>query len=86
MEKLEHFRYILLFELNRGAKATQAARNFCAVYGDNVFGESTERKWFCRFKEDSFGINDTPRSGRPSGFDEDRLNTLIHNYPRQCTR
>ena len=29
---------------------------------------------------------DTPRSGRPSGFDEDRLNTLIHNDPRQCTR
>ena len=26
------------------------------------------------------------RSGRPSEFDEDHLNTLIHNDPRQCTR
>ena len=25
-------------------------------------------------------------SGRTSGFEEDRLNTLIHNDPRQCTR
>ena len=31
-------------------------------------------------------ISDTPHSGRPSGFDEDHLNTLIHNDPRQCTR
>ena len=29
--------------------------------------------------------SDTPRSGRPSGFDEDHLHTLIHNDPYQCT-
>ena len=86
MEKLEHFRHILLFEFSRGAKAAQAARNSCAVNGGNSIGESTARKWFSRFKEDRFDISDTPRSGRPSGFHEDRLNTLIHNYPRQCTR
>ena len=42
--------------------------------------------FFFRFKEDRFDVSDTPRSGRPSGFDEDRLNTLIHNDSRQCTR
>ena len=44
-----------------------------------------ETKWFSRCKEDPFDINDTPCSGRPSGFDEDRLNTLIHHVPCQCT-
>ena len=62
----------------------RSRQNICAVYGD--IGESTARKWFSRFKEDRFNISDTPRRGRPSGFDEDRLNTLIHNDPRQCTR
>ena len=28
----------------------------------------------------------SPRSRRPSEFDEDSLNTLMHNDPRQCTR
>ena len=56
------------------------------MYGDNAIGQGTARKWFSRFKEDRFDTNDTPRSERPSGFDEDRLNTLIHNDPRQCTR
>ena len=73
--QLEHFRYILLFEFSRGA---EGARNICTVYGDNSIRENTSRKWISRFKEDRFDISDTPRSGRPSGFDEDRLNTLIH--------
>ena len=86
MAKLEHFRHILLFEFNRGAKAAEVVRNTSAVYGDNAIGESTTRKWFSRFKEDRFGISYTARPGRPSGFDEDRLSTLIHNDQRECIR
>ena len=87
MKKFEYFLHILLFEFNRGSKAVVVmARNICTMYGNNAIGESTARKWFYRFKEYRFGISDTPRSGRPSVFDEDRLNTLIHNNPRQCIR
>ena len=86
VEKLEHFRHILLFEFNRREKAAEAARNICAAYRENAIGESTARKWFSLFKVDHFDISDTPHSGRPSNFVEDRLNTLIHNDPRQCTR
>ena len=59
VEKLEHFRHIL-FDLNSGAKAEEAAKNICAVYRDNSIGESTARKWFSRFKVDRFDISDTP--------------------------
>ena len=70
VEKLEHFRHILLFEFNRGAKAPEATTNIYAVYGDSAIGDRMARKWFSRFKEDRFDISETPRSGRPSGFDE----------------
>ena len=86
MEKLGHFRHILLFGINIEAKAAEAARNICVVYGVNAIGESTVRKFFSRFKEDRFDISDTPSLGRRPVFDEDRVNTLIHNDPRQCTR
>ena len=78
----------LLFSLSsiEGTKAAEANRNICAVYGDHAIGESTARKWCSSFKEDRYDISDTLHSGRPSGFDEDRLNTLIHKDPRQCTR
>ena len=52
MEKLERLQHILLFEFNRRVKASEAARNICAVYGDNAIRESTAKKWFSRFKED----------------------------------
>ena len=51
VDKLEHFRHILLSEFNRGVKAAEVARNICSMYGDNAIGESTARKWFSRFKE-----------------------------------
>ena len=86
VEKLEHFRHILLFEFKRGAKAAGAARNICAMYGDNVSRDSTARKWFSDFKEDRFDISDMPHSERPLEFDEVRLNALFHNNPRQYTR
>ena len=86
VEKLEHFRHILLFEFKRGNKALEVARNICAVYGVNAIGESMARKWFSRFKDDSFDIGDTTHSGRPSGFHEDCLNTFIHNDSCQYTR
>ena len=85
VEKLEHYQHIFPFEFNRGTKVVEAARNICTVYGDNAIGESTTRKWFSCFKY-CFDISGTPRSGRSSEFDEDRLNTLIHNEPHQCTR
>ena len=61
VEKLEHFRHILLFEFSRGVKTAEAARNICVVYGDNTIIESTARKWFSRFKENRFDISDTLR-------------------------
>ena len=67
-------------------RAAEVCRNICAVYGDNAIVENTARKWFYRFKEDNFDISVTSRSGRASGFDEDRLNILVHNNPCHCTR
>ncbi|KAJ4444873.1 hypothetical protein ANN_06670 [Periplaneta americana] len=44
MEKVEHFRHILLFEFNRGAKAAEPAKNICALYGDKAIRERMTKK------------------------------------------
>ncbi|KAJ4430822.1 hypothetical protein ANN_19413 [Periplaneta americana] len=66
-------------------KSSRGGQKYLRRVWDNAILESTARKWFFRFKEGRFDINDTERSGRPSGFDEDRLNTLIHNDRRNNT-
>ncbi len=86
VDKNEHLRHLLLFAFNQDFKAAKAARQICAMYGEDAIAERTAQKWFSRFKEGHFDVTDNPRSGRPVEFDEDRLNELIHQNPRQSTR
>ena len=45
----------------------------------------TAQKWFAKFKNGDFNLEDTPRSGRPSEFDENRLKALLKEDGRQTT-
>ena len=86
VDKNEHFRHHLLFAFNRGAKATEAAREICAVYGKGAIAERTAQYWFAKFKRGNFDLKDASHSGRPSEFDEERLNQLLHEDARQNQR
>jgi hypothetical protein len=54
VEKNEHFQHRHLYEFNRGPKAAEAARNICAVYGEDSIAKRTAQKWFARFKQGNF--------------------------------
>jgi hypothetical protein len=72
VEKNKHFRHLLVYEFSRGSKAVEAARNICAVYGEDSITERTAQKWFARFKQGSFDMSDIPRSERHLvGYGED---------------
>ena len=79
MEKLEHSRRILLFEVNVGAKAAEEARNICAVYGTMLSERERQENGFLVLSRIVFTLVTLH-------VQEDRLNTLMHNDPRQCTR
>ena len=84
--KKQHFRHLLFFAFYRDHKAAEAARDICMVYGKGVIGESTAKKWFVKFKNGNFKIDDTPRSGRPSEFDEDYFKALLKEESCQTSR
>ena len=46
VEKLLNIRHILLFEVNREAKAAEAARNICVVYRDNASERARQENGF----------------------------------------
>ena len=75
--KKQHFRHLLFFAFHQGQKAAEAAWDICMVYGEGVIGEFMARKWFAKFKNGNFDIDDTPRSRRPSEFNEDHLEALL---------
>jgi glucan phosphorylase len=60
-----------LCEFNRGSKAAEAARNICVVYGEDSIAERIAQQLFARFKQGSFDMSETQRSGRHSvGYGE----------------
>ena len=84
--KKQHFQHLLFLAFHRGQKATEAAQDICMVYGEGVISESTARKWFAKFKNANFDIDNTLASGRPSEFDEDHLKALLKEESHQTSR
>ncbi|UYV72994.1 hypothetical protein LAZ67_10001418 [Cordylochernes scorpioides] len=67
------------------SKSSQAARDKFNVYGKGVIGERAAHKWFAMFKNDDLDLEDTPRSGRPSEFEEEHLKALLKEDGHQTT-
>ncbi|XP_076235874.1 histone-lysine N-methyltransferase SETMAR-like [Calliopsis andreniformis] len=65
-----HFRYILLFYFRKEKNARQA----CC------------QRWFKKFRAGDFDLNDTPRSGRPTEVDDDKIKAIIELNQRYTTR
>lgn len=84
--KKTHFRHLLYFAFCRNQKAAEAARDICAIYGEDAITARTARDWFVKFKNGNFDLNDMPRSGRPTEFDEDNLKALLKENGRQTCR
>ncbi|KAG8239603.1 hypothetical protein J437_LFUL019245, partial [Ladona fulva] len=74
------------FESTPGSKAAEGSHNICAVYGVGAIAERTAHDWYAKFKKGNFDLKDAPCYGRPVEFDEERLNQLLHENPRQTTR
>ena len=77
---------LLLHEFRLGRKATGAANNISSTMGEDVLSIRTAQRWFNRFKNGNFELDDLSRSGRPMELDVDLLKQLIEEDPRLTLR
>ena len=56
------------------------------VYGKKSLTESQCQNWLARFRTQDFDLKDAPRSGRPTGIDDDKIKAMIENNRRSKTR
>lgn len=62
-------------------KTAIAARDTCAVYGDDLITDRKIQKWFSRFKEAKFELGESPLSDRPVLLDENQSQAMIKEEP-----
>jgi histone-lysine N-methyltransferase SETMAR len=79
-------RVLLRHYWRKNLDAKAAAKAICDVEGEGTVAPRTAQKWFKRFNEGDFDLEDMPRSGRPTVFDEGNLQAALDVEPSSSTR
>ena len=81
-----NFRHILLYYFRKGKNAVQALKKLYDVYGGKSSTECQCQNWFARFRFGDFDFKDTPRFGRPTEVEDDKMKAMIENNRRSAAR
>ena len=76
-------RVLFLHQFLLGHKATN---KICKTMGRDIIFTPTAQRWFNRFNNGNYELDNSSRLGRPVEVDFDRLKPLIEDDPRLTTR
>ncbi|XP_017796825.1 PREDICTED: histone-lysine N-methyltransferase SETMAR-like [Habropoda laboriosa] len=82
----KQLRAIFLYELKRGRKAAETARNINEAFNQDTVNERAVQRWFARFRNGDESLKDEEHGSRPSEVDDEQLKTLIEADPLKTTR
>ncbi|KAL6254709.1 hypothetical protein P5V15_014020 [Pogonomyrmex californicus] len=58
----------------------------CAAYGENAVSYTTCKRWYQKFRQGDFSLEDEPRAGRPQKIETDELQALLDINSAQLKR
>lgn len=85
MEKYQ-YRTIFLYEYKLGTKATETARKINNAFGPATVNQRMVQRWFKRFRQGDYALEDEDGRGRPSKVDNDKLKKTIEADTSKSTR
>lgn len=77
-----HIRHCMLYEFGHDKTASEAARSINKIYPDTLSVRKCQR-WFSRFKNGNFDLEDAFRSGKPATVDTEVIKASIEDNPCQ---
>ena len=82
----QEIRYVLLNRFRLGDNSAQAHRHLCQSFSNVVLSERQCRRWFKKFANGDFEVEDRSGRGRKVTLDSDQLRRVVNENPRQSTR
>lgn len=79
-------RTIFLYEFKRGTSASKTARNINEAFGENIVSRATAKRWFKKFKEGNYCLENEERGRPESVVDNEELKRVVESNPRQTVR
>jgi len=73
----EHIRFSIHFVFHLKKNVAEATAMICAAYGENAISHITCRRWYKKFRQGDFNLEDEPRIGRPQKIEMNELQILL---------
>ncbi|KAL6268381.1 hypothetical protein P5V15_001514 [Pogonomyrmex californicus] len=73
----EHIRFSIHFAFHLKKNTAEATAMICAAYGENAVSHTTCKRWYQKFRQGDFSLEDEPRAGRPQKIETDELQALL---------
>lgn len=77
----QHLRHCILFCFQMKKNASQATELINSTLGEHSVSHSTVKKWFARFRDENFCLEDDPRPGAEKKFEDEELQSLLDEDP-----
>ncbi|CAG0895291.1 unnamed protein product, partial [Darwinula stevensoni] len=82
----EQVRLLLLYDFRIEKKAANSIADVNTAFGPDTASKSTAYDWYSRFQKGNESLEDQPRTGRPSEFDNSALQEALEANNRQTSR
>jgi len=82
----ENIRFSIHFAFHLKKNAAEAIAMICAAYGENAVSHTTCRRWYQKFRQGDFSLEDEPRAGRPQKIETDELQVLLETNSAQTEK
>jgi len=74
----EHIRFSIHFAFHLKKNAAEATAIICAAYGENAISHTTCKRWYQKFRQGDFNLENEPRVGRPQKIEMNELQALMN--------
>jgi transposase len=85
LDKIE-LQVLIRYCWKRRLSTRDAAKEICDAEGEGTVHYTTVSRWYKRFDSGDLGLEDQPRSGRPSTLDNEDLRAALKDEPSSSSR